>query len=541
VFSALKHLRDLWSRALTTRIMALALLTAALCMACQEPTATPTPTLTASPCDLSQALLPLSPPPGVTPQVVLDSAQLRAALEGPCRAAPCWLKLAGAFYQGSFLIPPGAWLEGTLAEGQAPQLYGDPATQGAALRLEPHDGCALTVLRNLDIYADGVGVSASGGSALALEGVRVNVTRGAGILALGLRRLHARHLVLRTELTLEDLRQVPEALSPAQWPALGLLIDGAQDLQLEDLWIAGFAAYGAAIRDSAIQARGLHIYDNQGYGLFVTGPNTTLSLDDATIERTRRSGLWLRHVPAGLVLTDGAAATTDHLQLLDNAGLGALQSGATATHRNLTATGNSLPGYWIQRAAPDDGRALTLDGADLSHNHLAGLVALHVRGLDLQRVQVLDTIPIQTFEDLNQRIFADGLHLVALEGDLRLRDLDLTNNRRAGLFLDGAAATAPLLPDITDVRIAAPDAPDDALGLVAQDLLAPLPTDGIQRPPELIERDGALTARLPAAAASSAPTSTSNTSWLGDGGLFSLDGAPNPNARLGAAGLGENP
>jgi hypothetical protein len=272
-----------------------------------------------------------NPPRG--PEEIPTAEALRAALSQSCLEGGCWLKLTGALYEGNFLIPPGTTLEGQVVDGQVPRVVGSDPSGAAALQIGPTDGCPVTVLRNLSVENQGTGVFANQAGVLYLEAVRVEVSQGVGV-ALGQMRgvgIHASQLL--TPLSITELRQVPQELSLDQWPAVGLLAEDNDALYLEDTEILGFAAYGAALRDSPVHWRDSQIHDNQGFGVLFTGPRSAVELEDVEVSGTLRSTQWRDATSIGVVAHGQAQINSQDLRLLDNEGTGFLQDHATASHQ----------------------------------------------------------------------------------------------------------------------------------------------------------------------------------------------------------------
>lgn len=522
-------------------VLLVALVGALGAISCQAEEA-PTPPFDA--CRQMQQAVPIgvgNPPSGISPVEVVDSAQLREALEGICASGACWLKLTGALYEGPFVIPGGAFLEGVVVENTAPIVKNRAGVEGeAALQLTGGvEGCPQTVARNLSIEnLVGSGISALGGGVVVLEGVSVKTGRGAAVAAGGVEGLWLRDVVLRSNLTVEALREVPEELSLEQFPAVGLLVDDVGRAILERTDVAGFAGYGAALRDSRVDWWQSVASQNQGYGVFVTGPRARITFAGGAIRATLRSNQWRSYVPIGLVLRDQAQADSQDLELVDNEGVGALQDGASAVHVGLVASDNNLPGYWLQSSQGVEGApALRLEGARLERNTLAGLVALSSDGVALEDVVIGQTRPSNRFEGLELEQVADGAQLVGLRGEVSLRAVSLRDNRRAGLLLDGTGALEPATFAFDSVEVSAAEVNQDTFGVVQQELLADVALDGITIQDTLRANDQQLQTPLPVTGASASPRPQSDARWLAEDGLLSPTGAPRAGANAGASGL----
>lgn len=476
-------------------------------------------------------------PPDVAPLRVHDSAGLRAALQGECARGPCWIKLTGALYRGSFEVPPGTFLEGVLAQGIAPRIVG--AQPGAVLHVPAsQDACAVTTLRNLEVENEGSGISASGSGLVQIEGVRITVSRGVALLLDQLKHAILHSSVLRTPQTMTQLRDVPEEFSPSELPAVGLLANACEQLELFQPEVVGFVAYGVAVRDSALRWNQGHVHHNQGYGIFLAGEGTQATLEQVLVEDTLRSQRWREHPAVGLVLTQGARVHSQGLTSRRNQGVGILQDGAVATHRALDASDNLLPGYWLQRSqAPQPEPALTLEGASLERNLLAGLVGQRSQGVVLRRVEVQDTRVVQSFEDFDRRAFADGVQLVGIRGEVVLEEVTLRDNLRAGLILDAGEdhAQAQILLDTVSISLEAPGA--GSYGLVVQGYQDALTLRGVEVDEPLRERDQGRSERLRVTEGSRAPSADAQTPWVGAAGLWDVRGVPSGQRRLGASGL----
>lgn len=477
-----------------------------------------------------------NPPRG--PEEIPTAEALRAALTQRCLDGGCWLRLTGALYQGNFLIPPGTTLEGQVVEGQVPRIVGTDADGAAALRIGATDGCPVTVLRNLSVENRGTGIFATQAGLLYLEAVRVEVSQGAAVALGQMRGVGIRGAQFLTPLSMAELRQVPLELSLSDWPAVGLLGEDNDALYIEDTEILGFAAYGAALRDTPVSWKDSQIHDNQGFGLLFTGEGSRVELENLEVTGTVHSSQWRETTPIGVIAHGGAQVTSQGLSLLDNEGTGFLQDHATATHEGLVAQGNQLVGYWLQFSQGEAAPSLTLRRAELGGNWLAGLVGLQSEGLTLEEVEIRDTQAVPTLEGLAELSeVADGAQLVGMSGSVSLRGVSLTNNLRAGLLLDGGEQDLAANISLREVEITHQAPTERSYGLVTQGLEQEPTQEGVTIDEALLANDLTLQTPLPVTGFSAVPLDPSNTTWLNGATTLDGQGAPIPGMSLGPGGL----
>lgn len=478
-----------------------------------------------------------------TPVYAHDSATLREALASPaCQERACWLKLTGGLYQGPFVIPPGTLLEGVLHEGAPPRVRLDPeragGSAGAALWVGSSQECRVTVLRNLDVYSDQIGILAVDASRVLLENLRVTSSSGIAVAFSGLEVLHLRKSSLRSTMTLEELRRVPTPARLKEWPAVGLLGESTALVVVDDTELAGFAGAGVALRDSKVRWNGGDIHDNQGYGMWLEGGLAEAHLEGLKVRGTLRSDLWGQQPAAAVVVTEGAHVESQGLRLEDNEGLGVFQHRATARHAGLRSVRSELPAYWFQDSGLGERPALELRDAVLEESRLAGLVGLSSQGATLESVQILRVLPVQSLQEFELVSFSDGVHLVGVLGALELRQIEIQDSFRVGMLIDGGGREGESSLELRQINIGLGDDAElgaQAYGLAVQSFPGEATLQEVVVQEELRQRDLQRQQPLDAISRRQLPL-WGGERWVGQGGLLGGDGVLAEDALVGALG-----
>jgi hypothetical protein len=184
----------------------------------------------------------------------------------------------------------------------------------------------------------------------------------------------------------------------------------------------------------------------------------TLSLSDVEIRSTMASG---GSVPAyGAVFRGGATIDTARLVLADNGGYGAIHDDTTAAHLDLIGERNAQPALWVQ-ACPSF--ALSGAASRIADNGLGGIVAVDVASLQVRDAAITTTRTLTRLVGTDAIQVGDGIHLdLATTAGVRIADVRLTDNERAGMLVSTAEAT------VADTAIGAVEVSGASLGVVAQ-------------------------------------------------------------------------
>lgn len=412
---------------------------------------------------------------------ICGRAELEAALAA---AAPGDTVLVGAcVIEGSFVLPD----EVTLAGQEESVLRSTTAEPVVST-----DGSVGATLRDLrvEVQHGGVGIRAVGGGTLHLEDVTVDVTRG---IAVGIRASGAEVHGLSIVGPIDETNADFASLEPADTGAFGLVGAelGAHEISLERFHAEGFSVAAVSLAEGTLSwvgaESGADVEATRGVGVALFGTEATL--DSVAIDGML-SGFSLPGLGLTVSSLGGRTATLDAsgLAVTDGAGYGLFSDGADVVLRDATFADLGLAGARLQGG--------TFDATDLvaERNRGAGVMAINTVSVSIERAR-LDAQLTHVFSIsavVSYRI-GDGIDVLrdpesTVPGpplDLRLADVTMTNNERAGLLLDAADGLASV--DLVRVEVTAMAA---GFGAVKQRTPLPIGWDSmVVRSPEAVAND----------------------------------------------------
>ena len=133
----------------------------------------------------------------------------------------------------------------------------------------------------------------------------------------------------------------------------------------------------------------------------------------------------------------GAQITSDQLTVEAGEGFGILHDAARGRHTGLVARNNRATPLWIQNA-----RDVEIVGAILESNGFAGVVGVDSSDLRISNTRVAATEErTRIVGILGSRQVGDGVQLVRTSTAVRLSNLTLDANERAGVLFDLGGGT----------------------------------------------------------------------------------------------------
>lgn len=229
----------------------------------------------------------------------------------------------------------------------------------------------------------------------------------------------------------EANQQVCVAGSWKTWaPTIGLYASGAT-LTLDEVSIAGIAEVGLIADESTLAWTSGSVRDVIGTGVLLRGG--VASITDVTIERVV-SGL--RGVPSyGLINTDENDLTTERLAIAGGERFGLLQLQATGAHAELSVRDHGDVGVWV--ASSD--RFELEGGSVIAGSGFAGVVVSESSGVTLDGAIVENTATVRrSVGTFGLQEIGDGVQLTGSYDAVRLANLTIRGNERAGLLVDAA-------------------------------------------------------------------------------------------------------
>lgn len=376
------------------------------------------------------------------------SAALAAASPGEV------VEVGGCRLVGSFVVPAGVTLRGSANETV---LVSDGPT---AIVVELEDGARLEALH---VEAHGrAGVVTRGDATL--SDVSIDAIHGLGVYARGgevaLTRVSIVGPVteanagegrwIRVAATPSDATECPTATCECDegaigsadrevcvdglwrtWaPTIGLYASGAT-LTLEEVSIAGLAEVGLIAERSSLGWTAGSVRDVIGTGVLLRGGDATIT--DVTIERVV-SGL--RGVPSyGLISTDGNDLTTERLAIAGGERFGLLSLEATGAHSALSVRDHGDVGVWVAAST-----RFELGGESvIAESGFAGVVVSESSGVTLDGAIVESTATVRrSVGTFGLQEIGDGVQLTGSYDAVRLANLTIRGNERAGLLVDAA-------------------------------------------------------------------------------------------------------
>lgn len=213
-------------------------------------------------------------------------------------------------------------------------------------------------------------------------------------------------------------------------PTIGLYASGAT-LALEEVSIAGVAEVGLIADDSSLAWSAGSVRDVIGTGVLLRGGDATIT--GVTIERVV-SGL--RGVPSyGLIHTGDNDLTTERLSIAGGERFGLLSLEATGAHRDLSVRDHGDVGVWV--ASSD---RFELEGESvIADSGFAGVVVSESSGVTLDGATVEGTATVRrSVGTFGVQEIGDGVQLTGSYDAVRLANLTIRGNERAGLLVDAA-------------------------------------------------------------------------------------------------------
>jgi hypothetical protein len=369
-----------------------------------------------------------------------DSQAVSSALQST--APGDTVELGRCEIRGTFTVPQDVTLQG--AGREQTSVVG---TDGQAAVLTLRAGATLRDLRVRAPSASAVSVTEATTAALA----RVS---------------------LRGPVTADNAASVPPMPSSDETATHGLFVEASggsgEPVSLTDVRIEGFGRFGALLKDSSVRWAGGAARANLGTGLLVSGGSVELEQVElcGTLEGQQP-------LPAyNAVFLAGAEVASQGLTLCESEGVGAIHDDVRATHENLTGRSNDQAALWVQQS-----EAFELSGTDslLQGNGLAGVVVVSSQNVLLRDATIRGTRLATRLQGQTGRIeVGDGIEAVMDSTDtLRLEELDLRGNARAGLLLD---VTSGAIADGTVGPITV-EASEGAFGAIAQSDGGPIESD----------------------------------------------------------------
>lgn len=382
------------------------------------------------------------------PSGLCDAAEIQAALSAAEPGAT--VTVGECRVSGSFAVPAGVTLAGL---GVEKSVIVGPAAD-VAIDLASGDDAA--VVRDLAVESEVVGIRIRGAGAATIERVDVEAARGLGLAADGAESLELTSVTLRGPMTASEAEGVNSEPEPTETAIMGVVLLDVAEARLHDVQISGFAGWGLFAADSETTWDGGLVATNLLFGIHVQSGRATLR--NVEVMETLQGGLLF---PSMAVFgTFGAVVDSSALEIHDNEAFGLLSFGSSGAHESLVVQGSGDAGVWLQGA-----NDVSLAGAQIVDNHLAGIMVLESSGITLQGVDVERTKLLTTVIDLQAGVLVgDGLQLVSSTNAIRLADSSFTANARIGLFIDLGAG------DMSGLRLErlAVSAEGDAFGAVAQ-------------------------------------------------------------------------
>jgi len=372
--------------------------------------------------------------------------------------------VAACRISGAFTVPAGVSVEGTTGsvlfsiEGSAPIL---DVTVGTGSRIEGLE---------LEVDHGGMGIRGRGEGILALSHLKIRVTRGIGV---GLRGIGAEILDVDVSGPITEANALFASTNPAETGTVGLVAAevGAGTVTIEGLHASGFSVAAVAVGGGTLTWHGSSIADHPdvngtgtlGIGLF--GTNATL---DSVEVGNMFSGLGQPGV-AIAVGPDAAGTGSLHateLLVRSGEGYGIFADRTTVTLTTAGFFGLGLAGLRIQ------GGALSATDLDCTNNGGAGILAIDAESITVERGRLDAQRSVAFNTAIGSQIIGDGLEIVRdpMSGDLappldlRLVDVTLARNERAGLVLDAANGAIARL-ELINVSVLSEGA---ALGAITQ-------------------------------------------------------------------------
>ncbi len=373
------------------------------------------------------------------------------------------VELGACEVQGPLHVPPGVTLAGT-----GGTVVVAPAGSGAIVLL---GGEPASTVRGLAVRVEGrIGILARGGGRAAIEDVDVDASRGVAIGATELSELSIARTTLRgpidettaldpiylrvvagppvagactdpsCECTPGDVRGDEACDASGRWATMtathGVYASGVGSVVLTDVEVIGFAEHGVVLSESDAVWNGGRIDATLGTGLRQVGG--TLSASDVTVEHTY-AGL-RGEAPYAIAVTDEARFDGARLTVSDNDRYGLVLVGSAGTSASMIAERNGDAAVWL---GGTDEFALT-DGS-FADNRFATLVITESSNVAIERTRVDRTraMELAGLRPGGVVRLGDGVHVHASTAGIRLADMTLGDNERAGIVLDLGASGTP--------------------------------------------------------------------------------------------------
>lgn len=356
------------------------------------------------------------------------SAALAAALPGDT------VEVGSCAVTGAFIVPAGV----TLAGAGATRTRLIATTDGVAVTLTP--GSQAAAIQDLTIETDGLAAivaTGDGTGAVTIARVTVEATRGIGVGLQDLASATISDLSLSGPVVAESADMLPPDPMPSQTATHGLVLVRVAGGSLANVMAVGFADFGVLIVDSTTDWAGGGATDNLGTNMMVYGGTATLT--DLDLSRSLQGTRLIP--PYGGVFASGADVTTERLRVDGGDRYGILQSGASAHHTDLVASGNRDAALWVQGST---GFGLVGPNSLISDNGFAGVVIVDSSDVTIEDATIeqsqLTTRPFgMTTVDIG-----DGVQLVRSTDNVLISRCNLVNNDRVGVLLDIGTAPVPV-------------------------------------------------------------------------------------------------
>lgn len=342
------------------------------------------------------------------------SDDLREALAGA--TAGDVLELEACTFEGNFAVPEGVRLRGqsgTVIRGSGDVLTLAAGASAEGLEVLTTDGRAL-VLEAGEHELQRLGVRTERGTAIFATGAE---GRWSDLEVTG-------NLDIDRPFSIAPMATVEEGLYPV------ILQDSTIEMQRVNVLRGG--PWGVIVLRGTLNWREGVLADVVGTGVYA---------DDSEV---RLENVELRNLRQGLqpgspvaVLLHESMGTMNGVRVLGSEGLGVLSDSSEVAFANGEAMDCAFGGLWAQ-----GGRA-EVSGSLFDGNGFGGIVGRNMERLDVRSTMIRGTEEqLALSGDMGVRV-GDGLHATEV-ASLALDALDLVDNTRVGLLLDGDVGIAAL-------------------------------------------------------------------------------------------------
>lgn len=334
---------------------------------------------------------------------------------------------------------------------------------GASVTLTPAAGGEpRTTLRGARV-SGGAGAGASvrvlGEGAALVEGVTFAIERGIAVGVSGA-TVEILDATLSGNVDPERVAELPSNIDASVLATWGIAaIDGAV-VTVEGSAMERFAAAGAVCWGATLTVEGTTVASNLGYG--IQSFDCILELNRVTVRETLTApGV----VGVGVLAARGSVLTSAALTIESAPGYGVIANASAAMLERAIVTGLGQAGVWAE-----NGANLSVSGGTFDANAGAAIAAVGASSLDVSATDVRATrmAPIPSPSGAGSERMADAIHVAQRAGTpcvVSLRDLDLVENERVGVVLDGASE--PLSVSVVSTRV---ETTGTQLGAVAQNV-----------------------------------------------------------------------